>query len=69
MMLHNLRKVTDLHSVRHGNLAICGTLQSANELKNGGLSSTILTHKSDLITLADMKVYIIQKSEAAVCNC
>ena len=69
MMLHNLRQIPYLHSSRHSHLTTCGTLQAAYQLKNGRLSSTILTDKADLITLADVEIDLIQQCEAAVCNC
>ena len=68
-MFHDLRQVTYLKIVRNSYFTVCRALQSAYELQNGRLAGSVLTDKSNLVTLAYMKVYFIQQGEASVCNC
>ena len=68
-MLHNLRKISDLHTVRYSDFSGSRTLETAYKLQNRRLTGTILTHKTYLITLADMKIDLIQQGETSVSNC
>ena len=66
MMLHDLRKITYLQPARNGNLTTRRTLKSADQLQYRRFSRTILSHKAYLVTLADMKIDLIQQGEAPI---
>ena len=69
MMLHNLRQISYLYPIGNGNLTGSWALKSTNKLQNSGFSSSILTHKTNLITLAYMKIDFVKQGETAIGHC
>ena len=69
VMLHNLGKITYLHSTWNSNLSAGRALQSAYELQYGGLARTVLSDKTDLVAFTDVEVDVVQKNETAICDC
>ena len=67
-MLHNLRQIADPYPARYSDLSTRRRLDTAYQLKDCLLSSSILAYKTDLVTLTDMKVNLIQQGETTICD-
>ena len=67
MVLHYLRKVSYAQFAGLVNPSGSRALKAADEFQNGGLSSAVLTHKTDFVVLADMEADIVKQGKTAVC--
>ena len=68
VVFHNLRKIAYLHVRRHCNRAGCRCLKSTYQLEYSRLAGTILSDQANLVLFANVKIYVVKKREAPVCN-
>ena len=66
VMLHHLGKIPDPDTRRLLNAALRGRLLPRYELHQSGLAGPVLTHKANLVLLADMEIDAIQQHIAAI---
>ena len=68
-MLHNLGQVAYLHTAGNRNLARGRVLQPTDEFEHSGLACTVFPHKTDLVLLADIEIYVRKEGKTSISNC
>lgn len=63
-----LKEIAYLHVRRHCNRAGCRCLKSTYQLEYSRLAGTILSDQANLVLFANVKIYVVKKREAPVCN-
>ena len=68
-MLHYLGQVAYLHAAWNRNLARGRVLEPADEFEHSGLACTVFPHKTDLVLLADIEIYVRKEGKTSIRYC
>ena len=68
-MLHHLRQVTHIETLRHLHLTLRGMLLPHYQLQKSRLARTVSSGETDAVLLADMQINVIQQRSATERDC